>query len=611
MNDLVDEIEKILDSVRGDPSYRNLWSAYKKIQLLDYQIEDDDKNAVRFAVIGSTTLEPLTACLDIKARLENFSTQAFIGGFNTYRQESLDKNSGLYKINPDIIILSIDAWSLLDRLFLAQFVRLSDEQRRDLQKELVQAVASVTETLESNSSALVLVNNFVVPIFTPLGLADRKQSIGLKRFFEEINTTLEDRFRESPRVFCFDLDSIASDFGKARMINWNTWYRGSIPFAEEFTTVLADEYLRYFRALKGRSKKCIVLDLDNTLWGGIIGEDGLDGIILSNVSPGIEYVDFQRGLLSLYNRGIILAICSKNNHDDAIKVFREHPSQVLKEEHFAAMRINWADKASNIIELADEINIGLDSMIFFDDNPVERAQVSQRLPEVMVPELPKNSRKYRSLLESLNVFDVLSLTKEDFARGEMYAGKRKRSELEASAASMEDFLRTLELKVQIKEVSDFDTPRVVQLIGKTNQFNLTTRRYTDAEIEDFRRSSDVIVYSMAVQDRFGDEGVVGVAIIRKMATEWLIDSFLMSCRVIGRSVETALLAKIVADARRENAKSLVGEYLPTKKNAPAADLFERHGFSFNTKKNDDSTRWTLNLDEKTVEVPEWIKLVEE
>lgn len=610
MTDTNQDIEAILQLVRENPTYLNLWSAYKKIGSLDFPVSDE-KETLRLAVIGSTTLEPLAACLDIKTRLDGFQTHTFVGGFNTYRQEALDQKSPLYKAEPDIIVLSVDAESVLDQMFSSKFVRASENERIGLRDDLVSSIASVIEVLEKNTSALILVNNFIVPVFSPLGIVDNKQKIGLKKFFDSANEALAGWFMKSNRVFIVDLDAISGDFGKSRVINWNTWYRGSVPFSEDFTPVLADEYLRYIRALKGRAKKCIVLDLDNTLWGGIIGEDGLEGIKLSNTSPGIEYVDFQRGLLSLYNRGVILAICSKNNYDDAIKVFQEHPAQVLKEEHFAAMRINWQNKAANIADLAKEINIGLDSMVFFDDNPVERAQVSQTLPEVLVVELPKNPRLYRETLENLNVFDVLSLTKEDLVRGEMYAGKRKRAELEQSVGSIEDFLRTLDLNVKIQPVNDFDTPRVVQLIGKTNQFNLTTRRYTDADIRQFRESKDAIVYSMAVTDKFGDEGVVGVAIVKIKDDDWWIDSLLMSCRVIGRSVETALLAKIVADARAVKANRIIGEYFPTKKNPPAADLFEKHGFGMPAETENNGTSWILNLDTNTVEVPDWIELHEE
>lgn len=604
-------MNEILESVRKDPSYLSLWSAYKKIQDLDLKAPEDDTNTVRLAVIGSTTLEPLAACVDIKTRLEGFHVETFVGGFNTYRQEILNKSSDLYKVKRDVIILSIDAWSILDKMFLSNFVRMSEKDRQATQKELVEDILSIVSNLESTTSALVLVNNLVVPVFTPLGVVDNKQKIGLRRFFEGANILLAEKLEKNSRIFLVDLDAVAGAFGKTRITNWNTWYRGSIPFSDEFTPILADEYVRYIQAMKGRTKKCIVVDLDNTLWGGIIGEDGIEGIKLGNTSPGIEYVEFQRSLLSLYNRGIILAVCSKNNPDDALRVFREHPSQVLKEDHFAAMRINWQNKAANIEELAKEINIGLDSMVFLDDNPVERAQVSQVHPEILVVDMPKNPRLYREMIESLNVFDVLSITSEDIARGEMYVGKRKRTELERSATSIEDFLRTLDLKVRIKEVSDFDTPRVVQLIGKTNQFNLTTRRYSDVEVSNYRKSSDAAVYSMTVHDKFGDEGVVGVAIVKKKGGDWWIDSLLMSCRVIGRSVETAFLAKIVADARKAKATRIIGEYVPTKKNPPAADLYERHGFGMPTTSDAGVTSWILNLDEQTIDVPEWIELIEE
>jgi FkbH-like protein len=604
------DIEEILGPVRENPTYLNLWSAYKKIQNLDLS-PTEDAESINLAVIGSSTLEPLAACVDVKTRIEGFHTNTFVGDFNTYRQEALDTDSLLYKSEPEVIILSVDAWSVLEQQFQAIFVRASEKERSSFQKELVNSVASVIDILETKTSALILANNFVVPVFSPLGIVDNKQMTGLKQFIKGANSALSERFMNNNRVFIVDLDSITSDFGKSHVRNWNTWYRGSIPFSEDFTPVLADEYLRYIRALKGRTKKCIVLDLDNTLWGGIIGEDGIEGIKLGNASPGIEYVDFQRSLLSLYNRGVILAICSKNNYDDAIKVFQEHPAQVLKAEHFAAMRINWQNKTSNLVELAKEINIGLDSIVFFDDNPVERAQVSQTLPEVLVVDMPKNPRLYRETLENLKVFDVLSLTKEDLVRGEMYAGKRKRAELEQSATSIEDFLRTLDLTVKIQPVTDFDAPRVVQLIGKTNQFNLTTRRHTDATVREFRESKDAIVYSMAVSDKFGDEGVVGVAIVKMKDKEWWIDTLLMSCRVIGRTVETALLARIVADARASKAERIIGEYIPTKKNAPAADVYEKHGFEMSGKLDNNGTTWTLNLDATTIDFPDYIELQED
>jgi len=604
------QVDEILKSARESPTYLNLWSAYKKIQRLSPKPSEDASLRAGIAIVGSSTLEPLAACFDVTIRLEGFHPHTFVGGFNTYRQEAMDRTSELYKAKPNIIVLAVDAWSLLDQKFLSDYSRMSSKSRSAAIKELVNSITAIAEVLETNSAALVLVNNFIVPTFSPLGVADNKQKLGFKKFFRRANQLLEEKLESNSNVFVVDLDSVASDFGKSRTVNWNTYYRGSIPFSEEFTPIVANQYMRYFRALKGFAKKCIVLDLDNTLWGGIIGEDGIEGIKLGPTSPGIEYVEFQRALLSLYNRGVILAVNSKNNFDDAIKVLREHPHQILKEDHFAALRINWQNKAANIAELAKEINIGLDSIVFIDDSPAEREQIRLTYPEVMVVDLPKNPRLYRATLENLDVFDVLSFTKEDMARGELYVGKRKREELEQSSTSIEDFLRTLELKVRVKLTDDFVTPRVVQLIGKTNQFNLTTRRYTDAEIKNLRDSEESAVYSMAVQDKFGDEGVVGVAIIKTENVSWTVDSFLMSCRVIGRFVETAFLSKIIADAKTAGAKRVIGEYIPTKKNTPAADFYERHGFA-KQKETGDGASWMLDLAHGTVEVPDWIDLIEE
>ncbi|NWF96066.1 MAG: HAD-IIIC family phosphatase [Candidatus Thorarchaeota archaeon] len=604
-------INEILETVRASPTYLNLWSAFKRIQGMALPPPDDPQRTVRIAVIGSSTLEPLAACLDTLLRLEGFHPVTLVGGFNTYRQEALSSNSVLTEHRPDVVILNVDLWSMLDRAFISECVKMSPDMRLELVRKCVDELTVIAKALVQNLSATVLLSNFIVPVFTPFGIADNKLRSGLRELFTEANRALAEAFLNEGRVLVVDLDSIASDFGKSRVVNWNTWYRGTIPYGEDFTVHLAREYTRYFRALKGRSKKCIVLDLDNTLWGGIIGEDGFEGIKLGNTSPGLEYVDFQRALLSLYNRGVILAVDSKNNPEDAMKVIREHPYQVLREEHFAALRINWQSKVQNIVELAEEIGIGLDSMVFIDDNPHERELVRQGCPDVMVVDLPKNPHLYRATIEQLSVFDVLAITKEDLERGSMYAGRRKRTELESQSASLEEFLRTLELKVHIKRADAFTTPRIVQLINKTNQFNVTTRRYTEVEVRSMSSSADSIVYGMSVTDRFGDEGLVGVGILKKRDNRWWIDSFLMSCRVIGRSVETALLVKMVSDAQAQGATEVYGEFIPTKKNAPAKDFFEQHGFEL-VSADDKGTRvFVLRLTEKKLAVPEWIQLIEE
>jgi len=312
--------------------------------------------------------------------------------------------------------------------------------------------------------------------------------------------------------------------------------------------------------------------------------------------------------LSYYNRGILLAINSKNNFDEAIRVIREHPNMILREKNFAAMRINWRDKVENMLELSSELNIGLDSMVFIDDSPQERERMRQYLPEVLVVDLPASPFRYCQALQELNDFNTLVLSEEDKRRGEMYYARRKRRQLMESKRTLEEFLKSLDMTVEIKYADKFSIPRITSLINRTNQFNLTTRRYTQAEVEEMNSQPEKFhIYSLRVMDRFGDEGIVGVAIVRKDGKNWIIDSFLMSCRVIGRKIETVFLAKIIEDAKRNGVSYLIGEYIPTRKNEPAKSFYKDHGFE-KIQEDEKITRWRLNLEKSTVKMPEWVRV---
>ena len=604
------QLKDILDLVRKEATHVNYWNAYKRIQRLNLKVLNiPDEKKIKIALLSSFTIDPLGMYLDIKSRLVGLYPEIYIGPFNQYQQEIIDEGSKLYAFKPDVVILAVQAESLLGEDFCSEFVKSSGKER--YQTEIIDQFERLLSLLTSRTDSLVLVNNFIVPSFTPFGILDNKVDMGLKSFFYGLNQRLTDLYRESTQVYVVDLEGVASKHGKSRCLNFQMYYRGSFVFSGSFLSVIADEYMGYIKALKNLSRKCIVLDLDNVLWGGIIGEDGFDGIRLGKDSPGNAYVDFQRLLLSYYNRGIILAINSRNNYEDAIKVIREHPYMVLREKHFAAMRINWQDKVQNMIELAEEINVGLDSMVFVDDNPREREQIKQALPQVLVVDIPPSPFLYRQALESPNDFNVLALTEEDKMRGEMYYARRMRKQLEKSMVSLEDFLRSLEMKIVIKHADDFTLPRITRLINKTNQFNLTTRRYTDVEIKKMRENRDEFdIYSLQVIDKFGDEGIVGVAIVRKEPQTWILDSFLMSCRVIGRKVETAFLAKIVADARKKDISTIVGEYIPTQKNAPVKSFYLDHGFR-KFQQEGEVSRWGLDLTRSTVKIPEWLEVKDE
>lgn len=604
------QLKDILDLVRKEPTHLNYWNAYKRIQRLNLEaLNIPDEKKIKVALLSSFTIDPLGTYIDIESRLAGLCPEIYIGPFNQYQQEILDENSKLYAFKPDVVILAVQAESLLGDSFYSEFVKSSETEQ--YQTEIIDRFKKLLSLLTSRTNALVLMNNFIVPSFTPFGILDNKVDMGFKSFFYGLNQRLTDLYRKSNQVYVVDLEGVASKHGKSRCLNYQMYYRGSFVFSESFLPVIAEEYMGYIKALKNLTRKCIVLDLDNILWGGIIGEDGFEGIKLGKDSPGNAYVDFQRLLLSYYNRGIILAINSKNNYEDAIKVIREHPYMVLREKHFATMRINWQNKVQNMIELARRINIGLDSMVFMDDNPREREQIKQALPQVLVVDMPSSPFLYRHALENLNDFNILALTEEDKIRGEMYYARKMREEHRKSMTSLEDFLRSLEMKVVIKYADDFSLPRVTRMVNKTNQFNLTTRRYTEVEIRKMKENRGKFdIYGLQVTDRFGDEGIVGVAIVRKEPRRWTLDSFLMSCRVIGRKVETAFLAKIVADAMKKGVSTIIGEYIPTQKNALVKDFYPNHGFE-KLRQEGPLYKWRLDLIKSTVKMPEWLEVEDE
>jgi FkbH-like protein len=370
---------------------------------------------------------------------------------------------------------------------------------------------------------------------------------------------------------------------------------------------MAREWMRFIVPLSGRTAKVLVTDLDNTLWGGVIGEDGMAGIQVGAEYPGAAYQALQRALLDLSRKGILLSVCSKNNLDDAMEALEQHPGMLVRAKHFAAMRINWTDKAQNLREIARELNIGIDALAFLDDNPFEREQVRAALPEVTVIDLPKNPLEYASAVRNCAVFERLALSAEDQQRTEMYAAQKQRAGAEQNFQSKEDFFRFLEQEAELEPVSDLTLARVAQLTQKTNQFNLTTRRYTESQIAEMAKKAEWHIFSIRVRDRFGDHGLVGVAITHDVGEQCEVDTFLLSCRVIGRTVETALLAYLAESAAQRGRKRLEGWFLPTRKNAPARDFYEQHGFELQAT-NCEGSLWTLDLNRSTLRCPDWIKL---
>jgi FkbH-like protein len=412
-------------------------------------------------------------------------------------------------------------------------------------------------------------------------------------------------------VYVLDEDAVQARTGKERATDARLWFTARMGWSDAVLPALAREHMRYLTPYKGLSRKCIVLDLDNTLWGGVIGEDGIEGIQLGPEAPGNAFVAFQRELERLWHRGILLAICSKNNEADVLPVFDRHPHTVLKLSHFAARRVNWQSKAMNLREIAAELNIGLDSLVFLDDNPAERAAVRAELPQVLTIDLPIDPAHYRTTLLGLDVFETLALTEDDLLRNERYTAQTARREFESqyveSHVPLEVYLADLQLRVEIDRINQQTLPRVAQLTNKTNQFNLTTHRYSEAEILEMQ-ARGFEGFSARVMDRFGDNGVVGVTIVRRDGLVMEIDTFLLSCRVMGRGVETAILSFLATLASQDGLQRLRGWYLPTEKNAPVKDCYRQHGFKLVEQGPGGGELWELDLADAAVPSPPWLSV---
>ena len=535
---------------------------------------------IRIAILGGFTLNGLEETMRVKCDEKKIQCTTFVSGYNQYNQEILDEKSQLYKFSPDITFLIIDSRNALGEFFLNPY-SISAEERKRFVEDKSNEIINLAKELVKKSKSKLVISNFSVLSYSPIGINEIKEEFGLHDMIRSLNQNIKIGLRLEPEIFIYDLNSFVTKFGENNVFNYKQFFYGDIRISLHCIPYLAEELIGYVTAVLGLSKKCLVLDLDNTLWGGIIGEDGIEGIKLGDDPVGRSYVEFQHNLLALNQRGILLAINSKNNFDDAIQVINEHPNMVLKQDNFACVRINWNDKVANMKEISDELNIGLDSMVFVDDDPVNIEYVSSNLPEISsihmsAEQCHNNSRSIRSIS---SFFNVLKITDEDKTRNKMYLEQRKRSELKTQAGNLDEFLKQMGISVHIKNADDFTIPRISQLTLKTNQFNLTTRRYQEEDIRKFLQNSEKIVGCAQIQDKFGDNGITGAYIINKdNEQQWTIDTFLLSCRVIGRGIEDGVLCHIIEKARKDGISQVRGEYIKTKKNQPAENFFENFGF---------------------------------
>jgi len=535
---------------------------------------------IRISILGGFTLNGLEETMRVKCDEKKIQCTTYVSGYNQYNQEILDEKSQLYKFSPDITFLIIDSRNVFGELFLNPYSISVEERKRFIQNKSDEII-NLAKTLVKKSKSKLILSNFSMPSYSPIGINETREEFGLYDMVGNLNQNIKIGLRLEPEIFIYDLNSFVTKFGENNVFDYKQFFYGDIRISLDYIPYLAQELMGYIIAVLGLVKKCIVLDLDNTLWGGIVGEDGFDGIKLGDDPIGRAYVEFQYNLLALNQRGVLLAINSKNNFDDAIHVIKEHPNMILKEDNFACVRINWNDKVVNMKEISDELNIGLDSMVFVDDDPVNIEYVRSNLPEVASIQMPADNchNNARHLKSITALFDMLKLTDEDKARNRMYLEQRKRAEFKTQVGSLENFLKQMNISVNIKNADDFTIPRISQLTLKTNQFNLTTRRYQEEDIRKFSQDSKKIVECAQIEDKFGDNGITAAYIVNKdNEQQWTIDTFLLSCRVIGRGVEDDILSHIIEKARKDGISQVRGEYIKTEKNQPAENLFADFGF---------------------------------
>ncbi len=534
---------------------------------------------IRVAFLGTFTLNGLEETTRVKCSEINVGCSTYVSGYNQYNQDILNSASNLYKFNPDITFLVLDARSVLGKLYHFLYT-MSETERKLFIEDKISEIFDLIKSFTEKSKSKLIITNLALPSYSPYGIYETKTNYGLQEMIIEFNTKLGAIIKSQESSYMYDFNGFVSRFGERNVFDFRQFFIGDIKVSFDFIPYLIHDWMGYIKAVLGLTKKCIVLDLDNTLWGGIVGEDGFEGIKLGNGPVGKAFVEFQYLLLALHKRGIILAINSKNNPEDALRVIKEHPDMILKEEYFACMRINWNDKITNMLEIGNELNIGLDSIVFFDDDPVNREYMRVNLPQVLTVEMPQDASEYAQTLMSMNDFHVLKITDEDTSRGKMYLQDKQRKEFESAATNLEDFLKQLDIKLKIKEANDFTIPRISQLTLKTNQFNLTTKRYQEEDIRKFVANQDgYLVGCGQVEDKFGDNGITGVFIVKKEnKTEWLIDTFLLSCRIMGRGIEDGILGHILQMAKNEGVGKVRGEFIPTKKNKPCEDFLSGYGF---------------------------------
>jgi FkbH-like protein len=555
-------------------------------------------------VVRNFTIEPIEPLLKVAAYQAGIRLHL---GYSGYDPAAAEEDNDLDGRDPDVVLLFLRLEELAPAL-TRDFLATTPSVAAELAEGAVDHVVSLARRIRNRSRATILVHNFVAPVSPAAGLGDSQQPGGQLNMVRRMNLDLVERVQQVDGAHILDVDHVFAELGLRRCYDDRGDRMSDAPLSQLALRALAYAQARHIRAIGGPIAKCVIVDCDNTLWGGVIGEDGMAGVALGETGAGRKHRDLQQSLLDLRRRGVVLAICSKNEEDDVLDVLRRHPNCVVHEDDFAAMRINWDDKAANIESIVAELNLGLEQVVFVDDNPVECEWVRTRLPSVRVVEWPGDVGDGANL-DDLGLFDSLVVTDEDRTRTDMYKAEVKRRAARDEVASVDDYLRSLAMVATVGRAKPEHLPRLAQLTQRTNQFNLTTRRYDVSALEQIIEDPAATMVWLDLSDRFGSNGMVGCGIVRRKQDAAVIDTLLLSCRVLGRGVERVIVNRLATLAGDMGATNLIGEYIPSDRNMQVADLYGRLGFD-GPEIGGQATVWRWDLAAGPPTVPDWFEIVD-
>ena len=555
----------------------------------------DGMRVVKMAVVADWSVQMLCQAIRGFAYTKGLNVQIYEGSYDQMESELLDPASPLYAFEPDYILVFPCAEKLQEK-----FHGTPNDLRPSLVQEEARRIRTLCESAAANSSAKIILSNYCEihdGIYGNYAALVHGSFTDIQR---ELNQKICEIAAGSSKVFLLDISALQGIYGRRNMHDPRLYYASKTVFALDFLPVLAEQIIKIVTVILGSVKKCIITDLDNTLWGGVIGDDGMEGIQIGSFGLGMVYSNLQSWIKEHAKRGVAVAVCSKNNEDTAKEPFEKHPDMILRLEDISVFVANWDDKATNIKRIQQVLNIGFDSMVFLDDNPFERELVRTMLPDVTVPELPEDPAEYLPYLQQLALFETVYVSDEDKRRTSLYRQEADRLQLEQKMASIDEYLESLQLRAAAHPLDSYSIPRAAQLSQRSNQFNLRTKRYTEQDMEFFAQHPEqYVTFTVSLKDKFGEYGIICVVVLEKRDEETLfLDTLFMSCRVLKRSVEEYVFNKMVKLAAEQGIKTILGEYLPTKKNAMVKDLLGKYGFE-EYAADENGTSWKLDVAQYT------------